>query len=226
MLKDIEEYILNSNTKIIGVVGGAGAGKTTLATSLTHNIDASRYSADHRFIGDSNFRKMLLEKKRQISTEAYIDACNQYNWWDWASIENDLKLLKENKTVSIDKPYNRELGLSQPQSLLLIPKSKIIYEGALLGSPQILNTIDKIIFIHTDKLKRLTRLIEKDSKRRSVNEIVARFLITEYSENKHYQYLFKFHRDKIVVVNDNYTFISLNENIFNENQYIPLPIIN
>lgn len=224
MIKDIQQYLDNSNSKLIGIVGGAGAGKTTLATKLSQ--DCIHYSADYKFIGDSNFRKELLAQKAKASMENYIDACNQYNWWDWDSILKDLTNLKNNKEVIMSSKYNRDKG-QEESGITLTPtlQTKIIYEGALLGTPQILNQLDEIIFVYTDKQIRLNRLIQKDLGRRSLNEILARFLITEYSENKHHNFLFTYYKDKIKVVDENYNFTSLNPNLFKDSQFVPLPIL-
>jgi uridine kinase len=227
MSSEVLEYVNSLNVKLIGIVGGAGAGKSTLASNLTStNKDFLHYSADYKFIGDSTFRKELLASKVKTSINNYIDACNQHNWWDWDSIVKDLTDLKNNKTVVMPLKYNRNKGITE-SGLTLLPtlQSKIIYEGALLGTPQVLNQLDKIIFVHTSQKIRLERLIKKDLGRRSLNEILARFLITEYSESKHYKFLFTYYKEKIVIVNDNYNFISINPNIIFENeQYIPLPI--
>jgi hypothetical protein len=47
---------------------------------------------------------------------------------------------------------------------------------------------------------RFERILAKDSARRSFNEILARFLITEYSETIYYRNLFTWAADRIVFV--------------------------
>lgn len=226
MIEDIKTYINNSNFKLIGIVGGAGAGKSTLTNALGLEENILSYSADHKFIGDSAFRKDLLLQKSKKSLESYIDACNQYNWWDWDSIYRDLSNLKSNQEVSMLTKYNRDRGVSE-EGLTYKPtiQSKIVYEGALLGTTEILNLLDVVIFVHTKSSTRLNRLIAKDISRRSINEIIARFLITEYSESKHYELLFKFFESKIVIVDGDYNFITCSkQDIISTNNYIPFPI--
>jgi uridine kinase len=221
---DIQTYIKSSNYKLIGITGNAGGGKSTLAMKFAEDPSYVHYSADYKFIGDSLFRKELLNKKSK-NIDSYIDACNQYNWWDWDSIEKDLDDLKNNREVILSTKYNRDTSFMESGvSYRPTTETKIIYEGALLGTPKILNSLDKIIFIHTPSIIRFNRLVEKDIKKRTLNEIAARFLITEYSENKHYNHLFEFYKNKIIVINDNYNFISFNQNILKEKQFIPYPI--
>lgn len=227
-MNNIETYINNSKSKLIGITGSAGSGKTVLtATLIENNPNFIHYSADYKFIGDSTFRKDLLKKKFENSLDSYIDMCNQYNWWDWNSIEKDLLDLKSNKEVVLSTKYNRDLG-KQEEGIVFKPTldSKIIFEGALLGNIQILDSLEEIVFIYTDKQKRFNRLVQKDITKRSLNEIIARFLITEYSENKHYQFLFKYYEKKIKVLDENYDFISFDLDLLNDIQYIPVPIIN
>jgi len=223
MLNEIKEFINNSDYKLIGITGNAGSGKTTLSKLLSDEFTI--YSADYKFIGDSNYRKELLEKKSEKSINSYIDACNQYNWWDWQSIYSDLNMLKEGKTVNLENKYNRDKGIYE-DGIQLIPTDKIIYEGAILGHYSIIELLDVIFFIYTPKDKRLERLISKDLNRRSLNEILARFFITEYSEYIHYKMLFKLHKNqsKLIVLDSFYNIIA-NFKLEEDKQFIPLPIL-
>lgn len=174
--------------KVIGITGNAGAGKTTFAHYISHyyNNQIPVYSIDFRFIGDSNYRSNLLKSKQNNSIQQYIDACNQFNWWDWEAIYKDITCLLEGKEVVIEKAYDRLTGKIENE-IILKPWKKIIIEGALLGPMMILNLIDSILFIKRDVEERFNALIDKDKYRRTFKESISRFLITEYSEETYYQ---------------------------------------
>lgn len=228
MIKDILQYLQTNNGKIFAITGNAGAGKTTLTKKITELDDSFlQYSIDYKFIGDSNFRKELLNKKIQNSIISYIDACNQYNWWDWNKIYNDLQKLKNNQTIFLENKYNRDKGIiEQNLELKCTKNNKILVEGALLGNIDILNLIDVVFFVVQDPEERLQRIIKKDYSRRTINEILARFLITEYSETKYYKFLFDFYKKPIVILNHNYEITSFSKKkIFQEfNNFVPIPI--
>lgn len=221
-MNNVISYIQNSNFKLVGVTGSAGSGKTTLASDIALQIGAAVYSADSRFIGDSNFRKTLLRHKAENSILSYIDAANQISWWDFDCIFNELSILKSGKNVDIDSGYNRDSG--DVECSHIVGSQKIIYDGAILGHTRIVELLDKIIFVYTLPEVRMNRLLKKDSGRRTFNEILARFLITEYSETQYYKKIFSEYKDKIVVVDEKYNFISMRENWLYEQQYIPLMV--
>lgn len=84
---DLRKYILsNKDIKIVGITGGAGAGKTSLAKFLGFPT----FHLDDYFIGDSSYRNKLLFSKGSASFPEYVDMCNMYNWWNWESAEKDL----------------------------------------------------------------------------------------------------------------------------------------
>ncbi len=228
MIEDIYLYIENSPAKIIGITGNAGAGKSSLAKYITtKSTSYLQYSSDYKFIGDSKFRKELLERKAKDSIASYIDACNQYNWWNWEEIYTDLQKLKKHDSVTLKSKYNRDVGKTEEGIILNNNKDKkILYEGALLGDNRILNLIDVLFFITTEPEIRLKRIIEKDKERRTLNDICSRFLITEYSENLYYESLFKTFKKPIFVLDQDYNILAFNKKkLFpSSTNYIPIPI--
>ncbi len=182
-----------------GITGPAGVGKTFTANKLAETVGHAIYSADYRFIGNSEEREMLLLRKQTRSVQDYKDAANQFNWWDWGSILSDLEDLQSGNSVRIAKPYDRATG-NYGADLALPATDRLIYEGAIFGPPYIVNRLKQIFFLWVDPSVRFQRLMEKDRGRRSFNEMLARFLITEYSETLYYRNLFKWAEDKIIVV--------------------------
>lgn len=184
---------------LYAITGPAGAGKS-VAAGLAGDITGSTvYSADCRFIGSSLERRALLIKKQLKSVEAYQDSVNQFNWWDWGNILSDVEDLLAGRPVRIPGAYDRATG-GVGGALDLAPTDRIIYEGAILGPPYLVNKCVNIFFLWIDPAIRFQRLLEKDGSRRSFNEICARFLITEYSETLYYSNLIKWARPKIIFI--------------------------
>ncbi len=154
---------------LYGLMGGAGSGKSTETKLLARRFGYHVIHADDFFIGDSEFRKDLLKKKQEAGIPSLIDACNQFNWWDWGALYREI----ENSMGRVT-----------------------IVEGAILGPAYILNLFKKIFIVDERADIRLKRLLDRDGAKRSVSEICARFLITEYSEGIYYAAMDKETLDK------------------------------
>ena len=188
--------------RLFSITGPAGCGKTYAAEKLSKTTDCVIYSADFRFIGDSGDRRELLERKQAKSLDDYKDSANQFNWWDWQAIYRDLSDLLNGVSILIDSPYDRSTG-RKAAAIKLNPAEKVIFEGALLGPPQLINEFNKIFYVCSPQKTRFERILKKDLERRSFSEILARFLITEYSETIYYTNLFVWGKDKIFFVDAN-----------------------
>ena len=226
MSKEIIEYIANSNFKIFAVTGNAGAGKTFFSDTACSEIsEISKYSIDWRFIGNSKDRVELLRKKSEFSLPAYVDAINQFSWWNWDQVYKDIEFWIESGHISIKNHYDRVTGQID-ETEQIYTSEKLLIEGAILGPPILLQSFDKIFFIHVPPEIRFQRLIEKDKGRRSIKDICIRFLITEYSENLHYQTLFKWYEDKIIFLNESWEIIPFidTDKLIERNNYIPIRI--
>jgi uridine kinase len=186
-------------TGLYAITGPAGAGKTFVSSALAQSGDFAVYSADFRFISDSYERQALLDRKADRSANDYRDSVNQYNWWDWAAIERDLAVLLSGTPVKLAQAYERSTG-QRSATHTISPARSVILEGAILGPPPLVSRINRIIFLCTPPEVRFFRILEKDRHRRGFDEILARFLITEYSETIYYRNLFSWARDKVVFV--------------------------
>lgn len=146
-----------------GLMAPAGSGKTTRAQEIKDMFGYEVIHVDDFFIGDSLYRKELLRNKQEVSVLDLTDACNQVNWWDW------------------DKLH---------RAMSFVPTKPVIVEGAILGPTFILNKLDSIYFFTIDPVKRFNNVLYRDGHKRTMNEICARFLVTEYSEGIYYKRLF------------------------------------
>lgn len=192
---------------LLGVCGRAGSGKSTLANKIkeelnSQGIESASYSGDWRFKLDSKNRKKFIEEKWLCGLDEYLRAVNQFNWWDFEKIYLDLEELSKRSSVSIEKAYNRETGKKDIDIKIEGTKSGIIfYENCILGGLEILNKLDMVILLNESDGLCFERIMKKDYLRRSFSEILARHLVTTYSENIFFNFLLdKFHQ-KLLVCN-------------------------
>ena len=220
-MTELQSFLEKSSYRVVGITGTAGAGKTTIASRLSTERFVC-YSFDARFVGDSEFRRRLLKDKAESSISAYIDACNQFNWWDWDAILSDIRSMLRDESFTMNA-YDRDTGLVA-QRVVVPDKRLIVCEGALLGPEAITELLDVIIFVYEPINVRFKRIMKKDAGRRSLIEILARFMITEYSEQSYYHHILNFHNDKLFFVDTNSKFIPFPEEILTKDAFIPVPI--
>lgn len=187
MSVSMKDFILTCGKGLYFLTGGAGSGKTTLSEGLSkHGITV--YSMDWRFIGDSDYRRHLLASKRIVSFDSYVDACNQFNWWNWNQIIEDCTKLMNGESLTFNS-YDRNSTVPSYDITTLAPTDKILLEGAIPGPLQLINAFNRIFMLCTPVEERIMRLLKKDQGRRNPIEVIQRFLITEYSERAAYSSL-------------------------------------
>lgn len=193
----ISEYLANRLAELapersrllVGLCGRAGAGKTTLAEQILADLDKRGievvgYSGDYRFILDSASRKRWLDEKWRVGLDAYVQAINQFNWWNFPAIYADLARLMDGKNVKLENAYNRETGqMDLTLELPALAEGIVCYENCVLGGVEFLETCDVVVLLNTPDEVAFERMMRKDVQRRSLPEIAARYLMTTYSEN-------------------------------------------
>ena len=216
MIADLADFIRSNKFKTVGIVGNAASGKTT----LSRKIEPEFYSVDFRFIGDSDFRKRLLSSKAH-NLDDYLDACNMYNWWDWDLVETDINNFIVSGKISLSGYYDRDTGHTIKEPLVVSP-SCLVVDGAILGPLSVLDKLEALFFVYTEPSERFNRLVSKDIGRRSFGEIVARFLVTEYSENLYYASTLKYY--DMLFVDKDYNLIAKPKDWVVEHQFLPLDL--
>ena len=156
---------------IIGIAGGSGSGKTTIAKNIK-----SAFSKDERVViieMDSYYRdfsNLSLSQREHINYDSPDSI-------DFELLEKHLADLKNN--ITIQKPeYDFVIHLRKKATEKVEPADIIILEGIMtFYKKEIRNLLDIKIFVDTDADIRVLRRIKRDmeSRGRSFDEIRERY---------------------------------------------------
>lgn len=144
---------------IVGVAGGTGSGKTTLAKKL-----AQTFSERSVLINQDNYYKDLSHLPEEERGNRNFDHPDSI---DFELLKKHLLMLKNNQSIEIPI-YNFHHHAREEFTQTVNPAEIIIVEGILLFSvPEIRELFDLKIFLETDDDIRLLRRIERDLQERS-----------------------------------------------------------
>lgn len=156
---------------IIGIAGGSGSGKTTIAKNIK-----SAFSKDERVViieMDSYYRdfsNLNLNQREHINYDSPDSI-------DFELLEKHLRDLKSN--IAIEKPvYDFVIHLRKKTTERVEPADIIIIEGIMtFYKKEIRDRLDIKIFVDTDADIRVLRRIKRDmeSRGRSFEEIRERY---------------------------------------------------
>jgi len=144
----------------VGVAGGSGSGKTTVA----HNLVKAFRDEDVALVQQDAYYQELknttIEERAQINFD-HPDSI------EFSLLAKHLKALKNGE--SINRPiYDFTTHLRKEESVQIKAKKIIIIEGILvLSIPEIRDMLDVKIFVDTDADEMLLRRIERDINERA-----------------------------------------------------------
>jgi uridine kinase len=155
---------------VIGVAGGTGSGKTTIARKLVeHFADSVVLLEQDSYYKDQSHLSMEERMKTNYDHPLAFDYDLLY--------EHIEKLLRYEP---IDKPiYDFALHTRAPETVHLEPKDVIIIEGILiLDDEKLRNLMDIKIFVDTDADVRILRRIERDvqERGRTLESVIEQYL--------------------------------------------------
>ena len=158
---------------IIGICGGTGSGKTTVANRILQAVGAHEVAFLQQ---DSYYRdldRMPLDYRRKVNFD-HPDA-----------IDNDLMVehLRSLKAGSgVDLPlYDFKNHLRRPETLRMEPKLITIVEGILIfAEPRLLAEMDVKVFVDTPDDIRFIRRLGRDvaERGRTVESVIEQYLNT------------------------------------------------
>ena len=187
--------MMSNNILVIGVAGGTGSGKTTIATGLLNRLKELRISTEIIMM-DSYYRNL---------SNLSFDERAKTNFDHPASLEIDLLVqhVKELKNgIGIDVPiYDFEQHQRKHQVTRLDPPTVLILEGILLFVDQKLrDLIDIKVFVEASADVRFIRRLKRDvvERGRSVDQICSQYLETVRKMHEEFVEPSKIHADLIV----------------------------
>lgn len=162
-----------NNCILIGVAGGSGSGKTTVANNLVKAFkveDAALVEQDAYY---KELTNMTIEEKAKVNFD-HPDSI------EFDLLKKHLEALKNG--MSIDRPIYDFTTHSRKEGTVKINPSKIIIvEGILIFAvPEIRDLFDVKIFVDTDADEMILRRIERDmnERGRSLESIKNQYLTT------------------------------------------------
>ncbi len=158
---------------VLGVAGGTGSGKTTVARAILETVGRKRIAFVPQ---DAYYRHIEWESPEHLA---------RHNFDHPAAIDTDLlvrdlEALKQNR--SIDAPIYDFVGhRRKPETLRIEARPVVLVEGILLlAEPAIRELLDLKIYVDTDADVRLTRRIRRDIRERGrdIDDILRQYMAT------------------------------------------------
>ena len=156
----------------IGIAGGSGSGKTTIAASVVELLEGRVALVQH----DAYYRHM---------PELSFEERTRVNYDHPASLETELlvkHLMALRSGESIEKPvYDFAMHLRSSQTVRVEPAQVIVIEGILvLAEPELRPELDLKIYVDTDPDVRLARRLERDieERGRNVQSVIEQYFST------------------------------------------------
>ena len=140
---------------IIGICGGTGSGKTTIARAIVEAVGASNVVLVEQDSYYRNLADMPLDERHQANFD-HPDSL------DSEMLVNHLTRLKQGHTVEMPL-YDFKTHTRSSQIEVIEPKPVVLVEGILIFSePRVLAMLDVRVFVDTPDDIRLIRRLKRD----------------------------------------------------------------
>ncbi len=164
--------VFGSDAIIVGIAGGSGCGKTTIARRLNEAFpETSVVIAQDNYYKDLSHLPMSERKYTNFDHPDSIE---------FTLMRDQLHALKKLRTVDMPQ-YDFSFHTRQSNTVHVEPKRIVLVEGLLLlAKPEIRDLLDIKLYVDTPEDIRLIRRINRDQseRSRSVPSILNQYLAT------------------------------------------------
>lgn len=161
------------DTILIGIAGGTGSGKTTLADKLVDSFGSQEVTV----IRQDNYYKRHDDMDYEQRAKLNYDHPNAF---DSDLFYEHIVALKQGKSVEIPV-YDYTIHNRSEETILINPTPVIVLEGIMLFVEKVLcDLMDIKVFVDTDADVRILRRIVRDVKERgrSLESVIGQYLTT------------------------------------------------
>ncbi len=158
---------------IIGISGGTGSGKTTIARKVIEAVGKKKVILIEQDSYYRNLEDMPLDERHQANFD-HPDAI------DSELLDNHLKRLKSGHEVEMPV-YDFKTHTRNSETDRIIPKPVVIVEGILIfAEPRILSLLDVRVFVDTPDDIRFIRRLKRDiaERGRTVESVIEQYFAT------------------------------------------------
>ena len=156
---------------VIGIAGGTGAGKTTIAHEITSGVDSVTLVPLDNYYADRSDTPMT--EREQINYD-HPDA------FDWKLLREHLLALCEGRTIEMPE-YDFSIHNRTDETTTVDPGDVVMVEGILtLHDEQVCELLDINLYVETDADVRIIRRIRRDviERGRELDGVISQYLST------------------------------------------------
>jgi len=178
---------------IIGISGGTGSGKTTVANRILESVSADEVLFIQQDLYYRNLKDMPLDYRNQANFD-HPDAL------DNDLLVNHLKKLRAGEPVELPI-YDFRTHTRLPDTTRINPKPIVIVEGILIfAEPRLLEQMDIKVFVDTPDDIRFIRRLRRDiaERGRTLDSVIEQYLATVRPMHMQFVEPSKRHADVII----------------------------
>jgi uridine kinase len=158
---------------VIGISGGTGSGKTTVANRILSTVEASEVVFIQQDSYYRNLKDLPLDY-RKVANFDHPDAI------DNDLLVNHVRKLKAGEAVELPI-YDFRTHMRSPETLRVEPKPIVIVEGILIfAEPRLFEQLDIKVFVDTpDDIRFIRRLRrDMDERGRTLESVIEQYMAT------------------------------------------------
>jgi uridine kinase len=177
---------------VIGIAGGTGAGKTTVARLVTENVGESvtRIPLDNYY---KDLSHMDFEEREEVNYD-------HPSAFEWELLRDHLRELLEGRAIQMPQ-YDFTIHNRRDERVRVEPTDVIVLEGILALYDEAVNDmLDLRLYVETDADVRILRRIERDviDRERELEGVIDQYLSTVKPMHEQFVEPTKKHADLVI----------------------------